>query len=352
MGTLEIVLLAAGAVIFIASFCIPVKQEKLKEETKELTEQEIKKLVSDELENVRGRLSEISEEEMQQQIEKTERSMERISNEKIMAVNEYSDTVLEEIHKNHEEVVFLYDMLKNKQESLSESYGKTDKNLQELLQQIKDSEITVKENLDAISKRQNELESREKVMEGRQWEADFYTAPRQTKSALETLRERAANRKAAEAVAEAAAEDAVLTEAGTQEAEAKTPSFKPFVPEKVEVVPKKKSTRKTTKKQETEEKEEEAQEKMPAKKPAAKRTAKTSSVGEKKEKTAAPGAFAAENADVMLMLSGSMEHRAANSNERILELHKAGKSNMAIARELGLGIGEVKLVIDLYEGMR
>lgn len=40
-----------------------------------------------------------------------------------------------------------------------------------------------------------------------------------------------------------------------------------------------------------------------------------------------------------------------NSNERILELHKAGKSNMAIARELGLGLGEVKLVIDLFEGL-
>lgn len=40
-----------------------------------------------------------------------------------------------------------------------------------------------------------------------------------------------------------------------------------------------------------------------------------------------------------------------NSNERILELHKAGKSNMAIAKELGLGIGEVKLVIDLFEGL-
>ena len=40
-----------------------------------------------------------------------------------------------------------------------------------------------------------------------------------------------------------------------------------------------------------------------------------------------------------------------NNNERILELHKTGKSNMAIAKELGLGIGEVKLVIDLFEGM-
>ena len=138
MGALEIVLLAAGAVIFTASFCIPVKREKLKEETLDLAE---------ELESVRGKLTEISEEEMRQQIEKSERSMERISNEKIMAVNEYSDTVLDEIHKSHEEVVFLYDMMKNKKESLSESYGKADQGLQELLQQVKDSEITLQESL-------------------------------------------------------------------------------------------------------------------------------------------------------------------------------------------------------------
>ena len=49
----------------------------------------------------------------------------------------------------------------------------------------------------------------------------------------------------------------------------------------------------------------------------------------------------------MMFASDSSE---SNSNDQILELHKAGKSNMAIARELGLGIGEVKLVIDLFEG--
>lgn len=45
------------------------------------------------------------------------------------------------------------------------------------------------------------------------------------------------------------------------------------------------------------------------------------------------------------------EQGSRNNNERILELHRAGKSNMAIAKELGLGIGEVKLVIDLFEGI-
>ena len=41
-----------------------------------------------------------------------------------------------------------------------------------------------------------------------------------------------------------------------------------------------------------------------------------------------------------------------NNNERILELASKGKSNVEIAKELGLGIGEVKLVIDLFKGGR
>ena len=37
-----------------------------------------------------------------------------------------------------------------------------------------------------------------------------------------------------------------------------------------------------------------------------------------------------------------------NRNEAVLKLHAEGKSNVAIAKELGLGVGEVKLIIDLY----
>ena len=55
-----------------------------------------------------------------------------------------------------------------------------------------------------------------------------------------------------------------------------------------------------------------------------------------------------DSKDVDVMLDAEAKR---NSNERILELHKAGKSNMTIAKELGLGIGEVKLVIDLFEGL-
>lgn len=39
-----------------------------------------------------------------------------------------------------------------------------------------------------------------------------------------------------------------------------------------------------------------------------------------------------------------------NSNDIILELYKSGNSIIDIAKQLGLGVGEVKLVIDLYRG--
>ena len=37
-----------------------------------------------------------------------------------------------------------------------------------------------------------------------------------------------------------------------------------------------------------------------------------------------------------------------NNNQKILDLYNEGKSNLEIAKELGLGIGEVRLVIDLF----
>ena len=39
-----------------------------------------------------------------------------------------------------------------------------------------------------------------------------------------------------------------------------------------------------------------------------------------------------------------------NNKDVILEMHKSGLSILEIAKHLGLGVGEVKLVVDLYQG--
>ena len=37
-----------------------------------------------------------------------------------------------------------------------------------------------------------------------------------------------------------------------------------------------------------------------------------------------------------------------NHNQRILDMYRKGKTDVDIAKELGLGVGEVKLVIGLF----
>ena len=76
-------------------------------------------------------------------------------------------------------------------------------------------------------------------------------------------------------------------------------------------------------------------------------------IGNNKDNNAAPAAQAkvVPITDAVRNPDKSMTELTAtdpvSQNKQIIEMHKAGKSNMVIARELGLGIGEVKLVIDL-----
>jgi hypothetical protein len=51
-------------------------------------------------------------------LEDADNKLSKLSNDKIMAVHEYSEQVLEKINQNHNEVVFLYDMLNTKETEL------------------------------------------------------------------------------------------------------------------------------------------------------------------------------------------------------------------------------------------
>lgn len=118
MKVLEIALLVIGALIFVLSFIIPAKKDEVSGDINGAISSEVKKQVGTEIEGIRSHVDKVVDEAVEYAQEKTERSLERISNEKIMAVNEYSGTVLEEINKNHKEVMFLYDMLKDKHDEL------------------------------------------------------------------------------------------------------------------------------------------------------------------------------------------------------------------------------------------
>ena len=118
MLILEIALLFVGAVLFVISFVIPVRIEESSEDLRDMVREEVRSRVSAEIDSMRSHVDDVVDEAITYAQEKTERSLERLTNEKIMAVNEYSETVLAEIHKNHEEVMFLYDMLNDKHNAL------------------------------------------------------------------------------------------------------------------------------------------------------------------------------------------------------------------------------------------
>lgn len=232
MGILEIVLLIAGVIIFTGSFFLPLGGEKNTGIDQKAAKEEIHGLVEEEMNNVRSKMQDKMEETSEDAIEKAERALERLTNEKIMAVNEYSDTVLQEIHKNHEEAMFLYDMLNSKHANIKDTVSKMDK-------AVKAAENKTLENKTAENK---------------------------------AAAEKTATDKTAGTVAEEKTADASQTETLIQP----------------------------------------------------------------------------ENS-LEIGFMGETVQEGQNNNEKILEMHKQGKSTVAIAKELGLGVGEVKLVIDLYK---
>ncbi|HBA48586.1 MAG TPA: hypothetical protein DCZ91_12470 [Lachnospiraceae bacterium] len=136
MEMMEIILLIAGGVIFVLSFFIP-DRKGVSDGLGRFAEDEVRKLVRRELESQRVHVDEVVEESVSDAIEKAERTLERLCNEKIMAVNEYSDTVLNEIHKNHEEAVFLYDMLNNKHTSLKNTVAEVNSSVKEAEEMVR-----------------------------------------------------------------------------------------------------------------------------------------------------------------------------------------------------------------------
>jgi hypothetical protein len=116
MDLLEIVMLIIGILIIILSCRIVAhpNKDKYKNPYKDLYTHE-------ELDSLKEQQNEMLSSASEETIAKTEDYLSKLSNEKIMAVSEYSEQVLEKINRNHEEVVFLYNMLNHKEKDLKET---------------------------------------------------------------------------------------------------------------------------------------------------------------------------------------------------------------------------------------
>ena len=120
MTAAELLLLILGAGIFVVSFFLPQRGKTSRTE-EQISREQVKELLDEEMKEARDTVLAMVNETVSYGVEKAERAMERLTNEKISAVSEFSDTVLSDINKNRDEVMFLYDMLNNKHENLKEA---------------------------------------------------------------------------------------------------------------------------------------------------------------------------------------------------------------------------------------
>ncbi len=398
MSVIEIVLIIIGAGIFLLGYFLPAGKKDADEEVQLISEAEIRKLVEGETETVREKVSDIVDETIGYSIEKTERAMERVANEKIMAINEYSDTVLEEINKNHKEVTFLYDMLNDKHETLMADIGEASQVTDEIRQTVRDAEITAQETA-------NKAKAAEEAAEGalmrihhaessaREAQEAVQEAVQSVMGAVEDTRTdllsiHSAGTYSPEVVEEvqeaqvipAAAEEEPFYESVSAEPEADVEEvdFRPINPRRVEIIHEPEADYVAEEpelstsaafaemgilgKREPEAGRESggfwSNREFGAREPGIGRefgvgdSGGSRDFGGRREPVAMPASTPVqeEPRGVDIRFARGKDN-GRNSNERILELHKAGKSNMAIAKELGLGLGEVKLVIDLFEGV-
>ena len=124
MTMIEIILLLVGCVFMIGSFFISEKLSSSElNKIAELSEDELKKIIEREVNNAGTQMDEVIEQKIEEAGEQAERAMEKESNEQIMQIHEYSETVMESMKKTHDEIMFLYSMLNDKHTEMTSMTG-------------------------------------------------------------------------------------------------------------------------------------------------------------------------------------------------------------------------------------
>lgn len=139
MLAVEIVLIIIGVIVLIGSHFVEEKfSEKDLQEIAKMSETQLNIIVEKQVKQARTQVENSVEEIIDESLAVTKRGLEKETNEKIMAVSEYSDTVLDTMNKTHNEIMFLYSMLNDKQSEMTEVVGalqKYSKNTKHVLQE-------------------------------------------------------------------------------------------------------------------------------------------------------------------------------------------------------------------------
>ncbi len=248
---LDIFLVVAGVGLIILSYIVSDKMDAKNEKKEPETAKGDIWTPKDE-KRIRDRIEDIVADRTEEAMIRTDDQLSQISNEKIMAVSEFSDQILEKIKQNHTEVVFLYDMLNEK-----------DSEVKKLLQEINTTKIKAEAVIRNTSAEAQNTKIQEKIVIER------------PKTAMDILEQSAKEKKS------------ITSKKSKEETVTKTGQADKIV----KVI------------------------------------------------------------EDVAMVNRNMEAQD-NKNAQILRLYEEGNSIIEIAKNLGLGQGEVKLVIDLFLGIK
>ena len=322
MTTLEITLILVGIVFLIGSFMVKDKLSKNDlDKIADMSAEELKVITEKEIKNAESAIDGMLDEHIASKTDETKRDLEKETNSKIMAINEYSDTVLDSINKSHNEIMFLYSMLNDKHEELTRLSGNIEKITAQAKKTFESVEASKINNLSnktvlnakpvvnaaPVSNRQAVTESRGIVS------SDIVTGTKNTAS-VKTQNVSAQNMMSQHAAAQnIVSQNTVVRNTAVPNTVVPNMAAQNAVVQNVAV---------------------------------SNMTAQNMTA---QNMTASNTAMQSRNLSDTDVQSGRVyDISEINHNPQILRLYKSGKNIVEIAKELGLGKGEVKLVIDLY----
>lgn len=317
MTTLEITLILVGIVFLIGSFMVKDKLSKNDlDKIADMSAEELKVITEKEIKNAELAIDGMLDEHIASKTDETKRDLEKETNSKIMAINEYSDTVLDSINKSHNEIMFLYSMLNDKHEELTRLSGNIEKitaQAKKTFESVEASKINNLSNKTVLNAKPvvnaAPVSNRQAVTESRGIaSSDIVTGTKNTASVKNQ------NVSAQNMMSQHAAAQNIMSQ--------NTVVRNTAVPNTV--VPN-----------------------MAAQNAVVQNVAVSNMTAQ--NMTASNTAMQSRNLSDTDVQSGRVyDISEINHNPQILRLYKSGKNIVEIAKELGLGKGEVKLVIDLY----
>lgn len=295
-----IVMIVIGIIICLVSFFVSEKVSNKEESLHNLMSVDDDYEFSDrELRIIRRKIEDVIANQAKDILYETNESLSNMANEKTMALGDYAVAVCEQIDKNHKEVMFLYSMLDDKQ-----------KEIMKTVRIVNDANKEAKDVLDKVKHvRVERVESTQS--QGRQSAIEQLTALSQKKAELDNAQTQSniseeSTRDVEEVSSEYATDEmlSATTESIDSEAEMESMVVNEY---------------------------------------------EASSNLDMDEMEDVFAELDQTDIDFDEVLEEEFEENE-NSNDIILQMHRNGSSILDIAKELGLGVGEVKLVIDLYQG--